>query len=278
MKRVKLLVAAMWASSTLSCSFAAQPAQPTLIAATQPAATPLPTLGLSVSPTPPAPATETPTATLEPAATAPPSPTAAVAATPDPSNGVGAEVFSDAFTGQTGYFWTYSDDVADFAAGSGQLVVSTKGGNTSWRYVVRPDLNIGDQQVRVTARLAQCGPDGEYGLMFRVNHDPAGHRAYLFKLNCRGEARFERLEGADITVLADWTASPAIVPGAPAENVLMVWAARDQFHFYVNERHVISASDGALASGFYGFYIRDRDGTGESLSFTALVARAVTPP
>ena len=79
-------------------------------------------------------------------------------------------------------------------------------------------------------------------------------------------------------VLVDWTASPAIVPGAPAENTLLVWAGGKQFHFFVNGKHLFSATDETFVQGTHGFYIYDRTSGGESVSFGHLVVRAVSPP
>jgi hypothetical protein len=73
----------------------------------------------------------------------------------------------------------------------------------------------------------------------------------------------------------DWTASAAIVPNAPAENTLMVWAAQDQFHFYVNDKYLFSVSDKTFADGTLGFYIYDRTNGGESVSFSNLTVKAV---
>jgi len=68
------------------------------------------------------------------------------------------------------------------------------------------------------------------------------------------------------------------VSGAPAENTLMIWMAKDQFHFYVNDKYLLSLQDATLAEGFYGFYVRDRTNGGESVSFSDLAAKEVKLP
>ena len=140
----------------------------------------------------------------------------------------------------------------------------------------RPDFTAGDQQVRVTAKTNLCYEHDEYGLLFRGND--LGSDGYVFKLNCGGAARVELLHDFQSSTLVEWTPSSAIVPGAPAENTLMVWMAQDQFHFYVNDTYLFSLKNSTAAEGVYGFYIRDRTNGGESISFSHLVAKEVKLP
>jgi len=58
----------------------------------------------------------------------------------------------------------------------------------------------------------------------------------------------------------------------------MIWMAKDQLHFYVNDKYLFSVTDATYAEGFYGFYLRDRTNGGESVSFVNLVAKEVKLP
>ena len=234
----------------------------------------VPTVALpTVTPEPSA--TPLPTETATPAATATPTPLP----TPDPNLGVGDEVYVDNFDGQSGWLWGWTDEAATFGATGTQLNVTASGQSKAWSFVVNTTPDVGDQQVRVTARLTQCQPELEYGLMFRSKFDEADHiDTYLFRLNCAGQARFDRLQDVTATPLVNWTPATAIKPNAPAENTLMVWMAGDQFHLYVNDQYLFSAQDASLVSGFYGFYVRDASGAGGALNFINLAAKAVTKP
>jgi hypothetical protein len=237
-----------------------------------------PPMGLIPTVTPVAP-TASPGVVTALLATATPLPV--VTATPDPNLGVGDVVYEDKLNGQSGWGWGYLEqDVATFSTAGGQLDAVMLKPNVGPRFSISPDtLKIGDQQVRVTARANLCYNLDEYGLMFRIGADPAGnYLGYVFKLNCAGAARVETLRGTSAEVLVDWTPGPAIVSGAPAENTLMVWMVKNQFHFYVNDKYLVSLTDSTFAEGFYGFYVRDRTNGGESVSFTNLVAKAVTLP
>lgn len=241
------------------------PPAPTASAA-EPTAAPIVTLSSS---------TDTPTPEPPPTITATPT----VPATPDPDLGVGAEVYTDQFDGTSGWNWTYSDDVVDFGAKDGELKVATKQGNNTWRFVIRSDITIGDQLLRVTANTTACPGNDEYGVMFRAKFDDSQViHSYIFKLNCTGGARLERLDDTDSTALKDWEIYPAIKPGAPAENAIMVWMAKDQFHFYVNDQYLFSLTDSSLAEGFYGFYAQSHSNGGGVLSFDDMNVKEVALP
>jgi hypothetical protein len=216
----------------------------------------------------PAPATQTPV--LSSTLTAVP--------TPDPNLGVGDTAYEDNFDGASGWLWSYQEnEVVAFSVAGSKLNAVMKVGNSFPRLTGgQPERKVGDQQLRVTAVTNLCYAKDEYGVMFRVN--PEITDGYLFELNCEGKARVEVLRNYQPTVLVDWTASPAIVPNAPAQNTLMVWAAGNQFHFYVNDRYLFSAIDKTFAEGTYAFYIYDRTAGGASVSFDSLTAKKVTMP
>ena len=199
--------------------------------------------------------------------------------TPDPEQGVGAVIYDDEFAGKNSWAWPYAeDDVAAFSLGGNRLNAVMKVGNVAGGRIVggAPTMQIGDQQLQVTSLTNLCYPKDEYGVLFRAN--TLATDGYLFKLSCEGKARVEVLHSLRPAVLADWTASPAIIPGAPAENTLLVWAAGDQLRFFVNGRHLFSVVDQTFVLGTYGFYVLDRTSGGASVSFSHLVVKAVSLP
>lgn len=277
--RFHLLIALCFSLLLTGCVVTAQTPSPLPTAApTQavltesPSATPEPVTSpaTEVSTIEPSPTVELPPAT-EPTTTAPP--------TPDPNlNLTDTILYADNFDGKSGWFWTFSDDVAQFEAKEGQLNAVTKQTNGSWRFVNREDVKVGDQQLQVNAKVIDCSADDEYGLMFRgVTENEAIH-SYIFKLNCNGAARVERLQGTEVILLRDWESSPAIQSGSGAENKLLVWMLKDQFHFYVNDHYLFSLNDSTLPEGIYGFYLRDVTPGTLSLTFTNMVVKEVKAP
>jgi hypothetical protein len=204
--------------------------------------------------------------------------TPAASPTPDPNEAVGDVVYQDKLDGKGGWFWTFSDDVANFGVVNGKLKGVMKAANSGWRFTISPDtVQLGSQQVSLTAHSVSCGPNDEYGLMLRVKPDASnsGFDGYLFRLRCSGAASFDLVTGIKLTTIVDWTASPAIKAGAPADNTLLIWAAAGDFRFYVNDQYLFSAQDSTLTAGFYGIYVYDRTAGGETVNFDTLVAKAV---
>ncbi len=204
--------------------------------------------------------------------------TPAAPATPDPNEAVGDVTYQDRLDGKGGWFWTFADDVATFGVVDARLKGVMKAANSGWRFTISPDtLQLGSQQVSLNAHAVSCGPNDEYGLMLRVKPDPADSlfSGYLLKLRCSGQASFDVISGTARTALVDWTASPAIKAGAPADNTLLVWSAGSEFRCYVNGQYLFTANDSTLKAGFYGIYLYDRTAGGETVIFDTLAARAV---
>ena len=240
----------------------------TAVATTAPSETAAPA-ATATSTTAPASATLAPNA--DTATPAPP-------ATPDPNEGVGDVVYQDKLDGTGGWFWTFADDVATFGVVDARLKGVMKAANSGWRFTISPDtLLLGSQQVSLNAHTVSCGPNDEYGLMLRVRPDQADSlfSGYLFKLRCAGQASFDVISGTTRTALVDWTNSPAIKTGAPADNTLLVWSAGSEFRCYVNGQYLFSANDSTLNAGFFGIYLYDRTAGGETVTFDTLVAKSV---
>lgn len=259
---------------------------PTPLTAEPPTVTPPAATATPVPPsaTPVIPATLTP---APPTTTPPPPPTATgtpgtpAAATPDPNLGLGSVLWEEDFDGASGWNWTFSDEAATFslAEGStgGALSAVMKRSDLGWRIAGGPDVRAGDQQISLTVRANLCYPDDEYGVFFRGQLDARGRfNGYVFKVNCGGQARIERLLDNGQTVLLEWAPVTALQTGAPAENTLLVWAAQDQLHVFVNDRFVGSATDKTFREGVFGLFLRDRTNGGLSVSYTRLTVREVT--
>ncbi len=271
----------LFALALVACGSAPTPTliSTSAVIATQPIApatlAPGPTLEVIVTVTAP-PRTAGP---ATPTFAVPLTPTAEALATPDPHLGVGEIIYADALDGSSDFDWALNEEGVTFALGGGQLNAVMTQANVGGRFMAREDVSGGDQQARVTARANLCYDLDEYGLLFRGVRDSLNnYHYYLFKLTCAGMMRVELIQNFETTVLVDWTTSLAIVPGAPAENTLMVWAAQARMHFFINDRYIASATDDTLASGFWGFYLRDRTLGGESVSFVNLIAREVKAP
>lgn len=251
---------------------------PTNVPATSTVPAPVNTAAPTATALPPTEPAPTATATAEPTTEPAVTPATPVPATPDPNQDVGAVVFEDRLNGLDGWGWSFSDDAVSFAVAGDELQAVMHDPNAWWRFTLGPDdLRLGDQQVRVTAHTVACGANDEYALMFRAGPTEVEneYQAYVFKLNCNGAARLDRLQGTQLTTLVDWTASDAIRAGAPADNTLMVWMAGSEFRFFVNDEYLFSAQDATFADGTYGFYVDDQTSGGLTVNFEDLSARGI---
>lgn len=238
------------------------------------------------TPVPPSPTAVLPATATAPSATETPLPTEAAvptspatASTPDPNLNVGRSLWEDQFDGTSGWSWTYKDDVATFSLAEGQLNAVMSRSDAGWRISGGPQVRAGDQQIRLATRTNLCYEKDEYGVLFRGKLDERGRfSGYLFKINCGGQARLEALRNHEVSVLADWIPTPAIQPGAPAENVLLVWAAGEQINLYVNDKFIGTFTDKNFSEGDFGLYLRDRTNGGLSVSFTSLTVKEVIAP
>jgi hypothetical protein len=291
------LGAGAWALTGCQAGPAGPTATPTpseLEVLTRVTATPDPAAILGVTNLTPSPEINTPLAKVVMPATATPVPfgptaspnpnlvlraTATEPPTPDAGQNVQTVVYADEFDGQTGWQWPYTEnEIAAFSMGGHRLNAVMKVGNLNSGQLVGgpPALQIGDQQLQVTVLTNLCYAKDEYGVLFRANATATD--GYLFKLSCEGKARVEALHNLKPAVLVDWTASPAIMPNAPAENTLLVWAGHDQLHFFVNDKYLFSATDKTFVEGTYGFFIYDHTSGGVSVSFDHLIVKAVSLP
>ena len=270
MRNSLAVVLATCALALSACLGRSQPT-PTATLAAPATAAPSATAALTQAPTDmaiPASATALAIATATPAASP----------TPDPNEAIGAVVYQDKLDGKSGWFWTFSDDVAAFGVVDGKLKGVMKAANSGWKFVGGPTtIQLGSQQVLLNAHTESCGPNDEYGLMFRVKSEEGDllYDGYLFKLRCSGAASLDVITGTNRKAIVDWTPSPAIKTGAAADNTLLVWAAGSEFRFYANGQYLFSASDSTLSAGFYGIYLYDRTAGGETVSFDTLAAKAV---
>jgi len=284
MNYLKLSLAVGLAALLAACRTTAT-TEPIVILPTQAPATPTvqPTVGISVPTVTPQPVN---TSTPEPAAATPtlaPTGTPTAPPTPDPNEGVGDVIYSDKLDGTGGWLWTYEDDAAKFGVAPAEKQLnSIAKRNGTWRFTISNDvINVGNQQLRVTARPTVCAEQDQYALLFRgrvLDEAASLYSYYAFKLRCDGSARLEKLEGPDTVVIVNWVQSSAIQTGVNVENTLMVWANKDQMRFYVNDQFLFEAVDGSLAEGFYGFYLFDRTNGNMAVSWKNLEARAINLP
>ncbi|MBI3244439.1 MAG: hypothetical protein HYZ49_19340 [Chloroflexi bacterium] len=232
-----------------------------------------------VAATEPPAATEAPSATIEPSPTTGATATPTIPPTPDPNKNVGDTIFTDNFTGEIGWLWTFEDEAARFGAQDGQLDILSLKKAGGWRYSLYFDAVHGDQQIAVSVRNNRCADADEVGMAYRATEEPANnYNMYIFSINCAGQARVLRLNGTDLVALSNWQDYPALNQGANADNRLMVWMFKDEFNFYANDQYLFTLNDPSLAEGFYGFFLNGGASGDASFTLTSFEVKEVKSP
>lgn len=217
--------------------------------------------------------TATPTETQTPTETTTPTPeytaTETVPPTPDPDEGLGDIRFEDRFDGGSGWGWTYIEEgVVSFGLDSGGVLADFKDSNQGWRVSLGPDtFSAGNQRVHLTAKALSCGEQDEWGLLYRSEFtDENKFNGYIYKINCAGQIRVEKLEDNQSSVLLGWVPAEGAETGDGSENTLMIWTFGEEMRFYVNGNYIDTVIDPTYSSGEYGIYAQDRtDGEAEFL-------------
>jgi hypothetical protein len=224
----------------------------TLLAGCLPLAAPLPPEP-SASPLPPT-ATATPTIVwFPPTATNTPLPTVTLPVTPtlDTRASYGALIYREDFRNPAR--WMLGRSAAgSVALGKSEisLVVTQPRG---FLYSLQQEVGLGDFYLEITASPSICRGEDEYGLLLRV---VSMMDYYRFGVNCRGEARVDRLVGGDASSPQPPLLSGAVPPGAPSTTRLAVWALGKELRFYANGQFLFAVRDPVLLNGGVGVYAR----------------------
>ena len=98
--------------------------------------------------------------------------------------------------------------------------------------------------------------------------------------SANGGFRIYKIVDGSVTILQDWTPSPAIKTG-PAWNVLWVAAVGPDLYYYINGALVWTGSDSSLTSGRVGVGMyttgSELEPAGCGLGFTQLVGGSYQP-
>jgi hypothetical protein len=97
-----------------------------------------------------------------------------------------------------------------------------------------------------------------------------GAENYRMGLHCDGRARITRVLEDSSFALVPPTASPVIIPGAPAENRLAVMASGSTLTLFVNGFEAFSVRDRALISGRFALFVRASRSTQLTVAFDNL--------
>ncbi len=221
--------------------------------------------------------TAAPTATIVwfPAtATWTPFPTLNPSPTPNPLPGLGAQTFADDFSAPAA--WSFAKTESD---GGNNVIVNrnrlTLAVNAPPAYIfsTHKELLLRDFYAETSVRLNRCAGNDTYGLLF---HSQGDFYAYRFILNCKGEARAERMRGGEIVRLLDWALSGHAPPSAPGQVKMGIWVSGAEVRFFLNGRYQFSVVDAFFSQGTLGFFVNAASEGGMNVSFSDLTVSDVS--
>ena len=136
---------------------------------------------------------------------------------------------------------------------------------------------FGDMYAEITAQPSLCQGADDYGFAYRAPNNSAYYR---FALACNGTAGAERISLSSARVLQAPLASADVPAGAPGQVRLGVWAAGQDFHFFLNGRYQFSAADKSYPAGGIGVFAHAAGTSPVTVTFSDLKVYSVTyePP
>ncbi|OQY89474.1 MAG: hypothetical protein B6D39_09605 [Anaerolineae bacterium UTCFX2] len=127
---------------------------------------------------------------------------------------------------------------------------------------------LNDFYLEITASPSICRGGDEYGVIFRASSSADFFR---FGLNCRGEARLDRVISGSASASQPPLKSGAIPPGAPSVSQLGIWALGKEMRFYANNAYLFTVRDPSILSGALGLYARAAGADEMSVNFSDLL-------
>jgi hypothetical protein len=173
-------------------------------------------------------------------------------------------IYKDDFTSDTGVWTITENDNSVSELDNDRLSITVK---TS-KLIVWNDIGRDLQDVRFGAiAYPQPGVPGySYGLIFRERDN---RNFYLARVSVNGQYALHKFVDGAGQVVTSWTNSSAI---RTDQNALLVVCVGDQIDFFINDTHVLSATDDSISSGDIGVFVATGDTPGAQVQFDDFVA------
>jgi hypothetical protein len=218
-------------------------AQPTWTPPPPPTSNPGPTQTPSPSPAP----SDTPTAGPSPTATAPPLPEG------DPRSGLNLSRpdYRDDFSISTTWGGPNNESAINMIKDGRLSATDQKADSYVWWSTTVP--SGGDVYVEVTAEMTTCSGKDSAGMGVRIDTENFDD-GYTLEVSCDGHFRIRKFTAGVVDTLLDWTASPEIIQGPNATNLIGFVARGNALHASVNREIVGSVEDTAFFSGTFALF------------------------
>jgi len=191
----------------------------------------------------------------------------------DPTANLGAILVDDNFSDPT--LWKTSKSTAGnvvYGEGNLSLAVAGNKGNLN---SLSPFSLPQDFYLEMIVKVSLCQYGDQYGLIFwYINSGDT----YRLSLTCDGRLRLELIAGSSGVVLQDWTYASKMMPGAPAEHVIGLWAKKGELQVFINETYQFTVKTRADRTGGLGVFARSAGDTAMTVGFSGLKVYQLNPP
>lgn len=123
-----------------------------------------------------------------------------------------------------------------------------------------------DFDLQVTANVSLCRGDDAYAILIRSLSE---WDYYRFLVNCKGEARAERIRNSQTVLVQDWMAAD-MLPGAPVSTEIEIWASGSEMRLMINGSYLFSIKDPVFRNGQIGLFARNAGESALTVSFENL--------
>src|SRR5678816_661764 len=184
-------------------------------------------------------------------------------ATPEMNPGIGQELIKDNFSDKT--LWdTVDSGLASATIKDHHLTLAVEPGVSVAS--LRRDVTFRDFYAEITARIALCRADDNYGIIIRS----IGDSFYRFILSCNGLIRVERIKSSVRLLLSESIPSADVPMGAPGEVRIGIWAVGGEMRLFLNGRYQFSIMEKTFPSGAFGVFAQSRGDSPVTVTFSDL--------
>jgi len=190
----------------------------------------------------------------------------------DPTFNLGATIVDDNFSDSS--LWkTSKSTTGNVVYGEGNLslaVAGAKGSLSSLSPYALPQ----DFYLEMDATVSLCQYGDQYGLLFWYANSGD---TYRLTLTCDGRLRLELLAGSSGVVLQDWTYASKLMPGAPTDHKIGLWAKAGELQVFVNDTYQFRVKTSANRVGGLGVYAKAAGDTAMTVGFSHLKVYQLKP-
>lgn len=170
-------------------------------------------------------------------------------ATPEMRPNIGENLLQDDFS-QPALWSTSSSPQGSISIANNGLTIAAQPG--TYLFSLRSEPIIDNFYAELTANLALCRGNGEYGILLRAT----ATSYYRIGLICDGSLRIDRVNNGTRYPLQPPIFSSDVPRGAPARVRIGVWLMGAEMRLFLNDQYQLTLTDKTFSRGSVGVFAR----------------------